>query len=109
MTWARLSAGVTTARFGPGTIVLSIPQANRPSHGVSARGAGWISGSTPSLSPFLLECSPDSKTERDKYYNADGTDSELGKAANAKVESLFEGMQKLGTVTADVCTDWLVH
>jgi hypothetical protein len=50
-----------------------------------------------------------SEAERDKYYNADGTDSELGKAANAKVQPILDELKKLGTFTSDVYTDWLVY
>lgn len=50
-----------------------------------------------------------SEGDRDKYYNADGSDTELGKAANAKFEAAIHGMTKLGTVTADLYTDWVVY
>ncbi len=50
-----------------------------------------------------------SEAERDKYYNADGTDSELGKAVNAKVQPIYDELKKLGTFTSDVYTDWLVY
>jgi hypothetical protein len=50
-----------------------------------------------------------SEAERDKYYNADGSPSELGKAANAKVQPIVDEMNKLGTITADPYVDWLVY
>ncbi len=50
-----------------------------------------------------------SERERDKYYNADGTESELGKAANAKVQPIFDEMRKLGTITEDSYIDWVVY
>jgi hypothetical protein len=49
------------------------------------------------------------EADRDKYYNADGADSELGKAANAKVQPVLAEMEKLGTITKDTYVDWLVH
>jgi hypothetical protein len=49
------------------------------------------------------------EADRDKYYNADGTDSELGKAANAKVQPLITEMGKLGTLASDVYVDLLVQ
>jgi hypothetical protein len=49
------------------------------------------------------------EAERDKYYNADGSPSELGKAANAKVQPIADEMNKLGTITADPYIDWLVY
>ena len=50
-----------------------------------------------------------SEAERDKYYNADGTPSELGKAANARVQPIVDELTKLGTITADPYVDWLVY
>jgi hypothetical protein len=49
-----------------------------------------------------------SEAERDKYYNADGSDSELGKASVAKVQAVVEAMSKLGTIT-DRYIDWVVY
>ena len=39
-----------------------------------------------------------SERERDKYYNADGSDSALGKAANAKVQPILDEMRKLDVI-----------
>ena len=50
-----------------------------------------------------------SEAERDKYYNADGSDTALGKAANAKLDPVTAEMAKLAAVTADRYTDWLVY
>lgn len=47
-----------------------------------------------------------SQKDRDKYYNADGTDSELGKKAAAKLP-LVDELNKLGTFTTKY-TDWIV-
>jgi hypothetical protein len=49
------------------------------------------------------------EVERDRYYNADGSPSELGNAANAKVQPIVDEMNKLGTITADPYIDWLVY
>ena len=49
-----------------------------------------------------------SEAERDKYYNPDGSDTALGKAANAKLDPVTAEMAKLASVTADRYTDWLV-
>jgi hypothetical protein len=48
-----------------------------------------------------------SQKDRDKYYNADGTDSELGKQANAKMKPILDELSKLGTYDSKY-TDWLV-
>jgi hypothetical protein len=50
-----------------------------------------------------------SEAERDKYYNPDGSDTALGKAASAKLDPVAAEMTKLATVTADRYTDWLVY
>jgi hypothetical protein len=39
-----------------------------------------------------------SEGERDRYYNADGSDSALGRAANAKVQPVLDELTKLGTI-----------
>jgi hypothetical protein len=49
-----------------------------------------------------------SSQERDKYYNPDGSDSELGKSVNAKVKPVMDELAKLGTVTTKY-TDWIVQ
>jgi hypothetical protein len=48
-----------------------------------------------------------SQKDRDKYYNADGTDSELGKQANAKMKPILDEWVKLGTYDSKY-TDWVV-
>jgi hypothetical protein len=50
-----------------------------------------------------------SEKERDKYYKADGSDSELGAAANAKLQPVLAELGKLGTITADPYIDWVVY
>jgi hypothetical protein len=50
-----------------------------------------------------------SESERDKYYNPDGSDSALGKETIAKVQPVLDALSKLGTITADVYTDWVVY
>ena len=47
--------------------------------------------------------------ERDKYYNADGSDNELGKAVNKLTEPVWKEVEKLGTVSNDRYIDWLVY
>ncbi len=50
-----------------------------------------------------------SEKERDKYFNADGSDSELGKAANKLMEPAENELKKFGTVPNDRYVDWLVY
>ena len=49
------------------------------------------------------------EAERDKYYNADGSPSELGNAANATIQPIVDEMNKLGTIAANSYIDWLVY
>ena len=49
-----------------------------------------------------------SEKDRDKYYKADGTDSELGLKANEKMKAYTEEFNKLGTVTSKY-TDWVIQ
>ena len=50
-----------------------------------------------------------SEKERDKYYNADGTDNELGKAADKTMEPVVIELDKLGTMPNDRYIDWLIY
>jgi hypothetical protein len=49
-----------------------------------------------------------SAQDRDKYYNADGSSSELGKSVNAKLQPVLDEIGKLGTLTTKY-TDWIVQ
>jgi hypothetical protein len=49
-----------------------------------------------------------SSQDRDKYYNADGSETELGKSIEAKLKPFLDELGKLGTVTTKY-TDWLVQ
>jgi hypothetical protein len=50
-----------------------------------------------------------SQAERDKYFNDDGSESQLGKAVTATLAPVRAEMHKLGKVTKDIYTDWLVY
>jgi hypothetical protein len=47
--------------------------------------------------------------ERDKYFNADGSENQLGKAANIITEPTWKEVEKLGTISNDRYIDWLVY
>lgn len=49
-----------------------------------------------------------SAQDRDKYYNADGSDTELGKSLGAKLKPLDDELGKFGTWTSK-STDWIVQ
>lgn len=50
----------------------------------------------------------ESEANRDKYYNKDGTRTELGDAANKKVMAAMEEFNKMGTFTT-AYTDWIIQ
>ena len=49
-----------------------------------------------------------SAQDRDKYYNADGSDNALLKSVNAKMKPVSDELMKLGTLTTKY-TDWSVQ
>jgi hypothetical protein len=48
-----------------------------------------------------------SEKDRDKYYNADGSASELGKSVTEKLQPVLDEAAKLGTFTTKY-TDWVI-
>lgn len=48
-----------------------------------------------------------SEKDRDKYYNSDGSPTELQNSANKKLEPILKEFEKYGTVTTTY-TDWLI-
>jgi hypothetical protein len=50
-----------------------------------------------------------SEKERDKYFNADGSDNELGKSADRTMECAVKELEKLGTMPDDRYIDWLIY
>jgi hypothetical protein len=49
-----------------------------------------------------------SAQDRDKYYNADGSDNELMKSVNAKLKPVTDEIGKLGTLDTKY-TDWIIQ
>jgi hypothetical protein len=50
-----------------------------------------------------------SEKERDKYYNADGSDNDLEKAIKKSLEPVDKELAKFGTQFNDRYIDWLVY
>lgn len=50
-----------------------------------------------------------SEAERDKYFNADGSHSDLRKAVTARLAPITAEMDELGRMTHDRYTDWLAY
>jgi len=50
-----------------------------------------------------------SEKERSKYYKADDTYTELGKASSQKIAEAEKELSKLGSILTDHYIDWLVY
>lgn len=50
----------------------------------------------------------ESEEARNKYFNDDGSPSELGKSGNEKMEPVNKELEKLGTFTSKY-TDWIIQ
>jgi hypothetical protein len=48
------------------------------------------------------------EADRDKFYNKDGSNSDLGKAASEKMKPVYDELSKLGTATTKY-TDWQIQ
>jgi hypothetical protein len=103
----KLEPGITMERFTDFYFDKVIPGFERARPGWKFYPVKRIRGEKADGFGLIIVIS--SEAERDKYYNADGSDSELGKTANAKVQPILDQMNKLGTMTSDPYTDWLVY
>ena len=103
----KLEPGVTIEKFTEFYVKKVVPEFERHLAGWKLHPVKRIRGEK--ADGFGLIIVIDSEANRDKLYNADGSPSELGKASNAKIQPIIDEMQKLGTITADVYTDWLVY
>ena len=50
----------------------------------------------------------ETEEDRNKYYNADGSNTDLGNAAGEKLQPTMDKLNKLGTSTTKY-TDWIVQ
>ena len=103
----KLEPGVTIEKFTEFYVTKVIPEVERHRAGWRLYPVKRIRGEK--ADGFGVIFVIDSEANRDKFYNADGNPTELGKAVNAKVQPIYDEMQKLGTITAGVYTDWLVY
>jgi hypothetical protein len=103
----QLAAGVTMETFTAFFVEKAIPAYEKTWRGWKYYPVRRIRGEK--AEGFGLIIVIPTEAERDKYYNADGSPSELGKAANAKIQPIMDEMSKLGTITADPYIDWLVY
>jgi len=103
----KLEPGVTMEQFTDFYVKKLIPEFERYRPGWKVYPVKRIRGEKANGLAIIIVI--DSEANRDKFYNTDGSPSELGKATNAKLQPINEAMQRLGTITADVYTDWLVY
>lgn len=102
-----LEPGVTMEQFSDFYVKKLIPEVERHQTGWKFYPVKWIRGEK--ADGFGVIIVIDSEANRDKFYNSDGSRTELGQSVDATLQPLVDEMQKLGTITADVYTDWLVH
>jgi hypothetical protein len=103
----RLEPGVTMQQFVDFYNKRVVPAYEEAYPGWRAYPAKRVRGETADGMGLIIVIP--SERERDMYYNADGSNSELGKAAQAKVQPILDEMGKLGTVTADPYVDWVIY
>jgi hypothetical protein len=102
----KLEPGVTLEQFTAFFVDKAIPAAEKIWAGWKYYPVRRIRGEK--ADGFGLLIVIPSEAERDKYYNPDGSPSELGKSALAKYQPTLDQLTKLGTITADPYVDWLV-
>ena len=103
----KLADGVTIEKFTAFFVEKAVPAYEKSWPGWKSYPVRRIRGEK--AEGFGLMIVIPTEAERDKYYNADGSLSELGKAANAKVQPIMDEMNKLGTIATNSYIDWLVY
>ncbi|NTS40303.1 hypothetical protein HRG84_05245 [Flavisolibacter sp. BT320] len=104
-----LKEGVTMEDFVKFNKTTVIPAYEKAFPGLKMYLTKRLRGQDSSSMGFILMF--DSEAVRDKYFNNDGTATELGKAAGAKLSSLGKEYDKyiVRSNTADIYTDWLIE
>ena len=103
----KLEPGVTMDQFVAAYNAKVIPDVEKGRPGWKAYPVRRIRGEKADGMALIIVIP--SEAERDKYYNADGSDSELGKATKTRFAPAMNEMEKLGAITADTYTDWVVY
>lgn len=100
-----LNAGVTLDKFTEFYNTKVIPEMEKVLAPAKIYLIKGIRGENPNSFGVIFVAK--TQKDRDKFYNADGTDSELGKQANEKLKPVLDELAKLGSYTTKY-TDWLV-
>lgn len=103
----KLAPGATIEQFTDFYVRKLIPEAEKHFTGWKFYPVKRIRGEQ--AEGFAVIMVIDSEANRDRLYNDDGSLTELGQALNAKVQPVLDELQKIGEITADVYTDWLVY
>lgn len=101
----KLAPGVTMQQFIDFANTKLIPAQQKNLPGWKFYPVKWIRGEK-SEEYGVIVIVPEK--ERDKYYNPDGSDTELGKAVRKKLQPIWDEAAKLGTET-DKYIDWLTY
>jgi hypothetical protein len=105
-TWSvKLAPGVTMEQFINFTNTKFIPTQQKNLPGWSFYPVKWIRGEKSDQFGVVIIVP---EKERDKYYNPDGSDTELGKVSRKKLQPIMDEAAKLGTMT-DKYIDWLIY
>ncbi len=100
-----LQPGVTMEKFVEFYITRVIPEYDKNYPGSKAYLLKGLRGE--SKDGYMLIFVFKSEKDRDKYYNKDGSSTDLGKSADAKLKPVLDELNKLGTITSTY-TDWVV-
>lgn len=103
----KLASGVTMEQFVNAYNTKLIPALEKARTGWKCYPTKRIRGDNAPTYGVMIVIS--SEKERDKYFNADGSDNEMGKAANKTMEPALKELEKLGTMPNDSYIDWLIY
>lgn len=100
-----LNSGATMEKYIEFLNTKIIPEIQKAYPGWKAYIVKGVGGENPNSYGIIYVIK--SQQDRDKYYNADGSDSELGKQASERMKPLTDELSKLGSFTTKY-TDWVV-
>ena len=102
----KLNPGVTMNQYKDFFVNKYIPESEKQFPGVKNYLLEDISSKNEHEYTFIVIF--ESEKEKDKYYNADGSPTELKKAADENLKPIMEEFSKLGTMSAKY-VGWVVQ
>jgi hypothetical protein len=100
-----LNPDVTMNQYKDFFVNSVIPEYEK-NYGAKAYLAKGIRGENANSFAFIFVF--ESEKMRDKYFNADGSSNDVGKAVNEKMQPTMDKLNKLGTSTSKY-TDWVLQ